>query len=154
MQNRAGTLAAFPHLCRMELTLTTPALLFSTLSLLLLAYTNRFLTIATVIRNLRSRYRDDPSAHILHQIQNLRQRVNLIRNMQLLGILSLLFCVLCMLLLFETYQRAGQWVFVGSLLLMLGSLGLSAWEITISCRALNIELSDLQELRHADQDNL
>ncbi|MGB3619101.1 MAG: DUF2721 domain-containing protein [Catalinimonas sp.] len=131
----------------MELNLTTPALLFSTLSLLLLAYTNRFLTIATVIRSLQKSYRDNPSTRVFDQINVLRTRVHLIRNMQLLGILSLFFCVLCMFLLFETYVASAQWIFVASLLSMLGSLSLSGWEIMISCRALEIELGDLEELR-------
>jgi hypothetical protein len=39
-----------------QLSLTTPALLFSAISLLLLAYTNRFLAYASVVRNLHARY--------------------------------------------------------------------------------------------------
>ena len=35
-----------------QLTLTTPALLFSAISLIMLAYTNRFLAYAAIIRNL------------------------------------------------------------------------------------------------------
>ena len=69
----------------MDITLTTPALLFPTVSLLMLAYTNRFLTIATIIRNLHDRYRESQSDNLLGQIANLRYRVYLIRNMQIAG---------------------------------------------------------------------
>ena len=44
-----------------ELTLTTPALLFSAVSLILLAYTNRFLSYAQLVRQLRDRYMENPS---------------------------------------------------------------------------------------------
>ena len=88
----------------MEITLTTPALLFPTVSLLLLAYTNRFLTLATIIRSLYDRYHNDGDESLVPQIQNLRYRVYLIRNMQIAGVLSLLLCVLSMFALF-----AGGW---------------------------------------------
>jgi len=83
-----------------QLSLTTPALLFSAISLLLLAYTNRFLAYASVVRNLHARYKENPDALIVGQIQNLRKRLVLTRTMQLLGIGSLLLCVLCMFLVY------------------------------------------------------
>ncbi|SDK33046.1 Protein of unknown function [Catalinimonas alkaloidigena] len=129
----------------MALTLTTPALLFPALSLLLLAYTNRFLTIATLIRGLHSQYRDDPSQRILLQIKNLRLRVRLIRDMQFLGIMSLLLCVLCMFMLFKEWLLAARYTFAVSLMLMIGSLAVSAWEIYISVQAISIELSSLED---------
>ena len=127
-----------------EITLTTPALLFPAISLLLLAYTNRFLTIAGLIRQLHSEYQDHPSGTILGQIENLRTRVVLIKNMQSLGISSLFLCVLCMFLLFADEYEMGKWVFGLSLVLLLFSLGLSIREIQISVNALNIQLSDLE----------
>ena len=127
-----------------DITLTTPALLFPAISLLLLAYTNRFLTIAGLIRSLHSEYKEHPSGAILGQIKNLRTRVVLIKNMQSLGILSLFLCVLCMFLLFADEYVAGKWVFGVSLILLLFSLGLSIREIQISVNALNIQLSDLE----------
>ena len=84
----------------MDITLTTPALLFPTVSLLMLAYTNRFLTLAQIIRNLHARYQDEDDENLLGQITNLRYRVYLIRNMQIAGVLSLLFCVVSMFALF------------------------------------------------------
>ena len=127
-----------------DITLTTPALLFPAISLLLLAYTNRFLTIAGLIRRLHSEYQENPSGMILGQIKNLRTRVVLIKNMQSLGISSLFLCVLCMFLLFADEYEAGKWVFGISLVLLLFSLALSIREIQISVNALNIQLSDLE----------
>jgi hypothetical protein len=130
----------------MELNLTTPALLFPAISLLLLAYTNRFLTIASLIRNLHASYKDNPEDAItIGQIQNLRRRVNLIKHMQGLGITSLFLCVLCMFVLFGGYIDLGKWIFGFSLVLLLLSLALSLWEIQISVDALNLRLSDIEQ---------
>ncbi len=127
----------------MELTLTTPALLFPALSLLLLAYTNRFLTLANLIRELHRRYQVEPTPGIAGQLANLRRRVYLIRDMQALGIASLFGCVLCMFLLFAGQLLAGEIVFGLALLLMLLSLGFSFWEILISVDALQLHLQDM-----------
>ncbi len=128
----------------MELDLTTPALLFPAISLLLLAYTNRFLTLATLIRGLHSKYKEDPDKAILGQIRNLRLRVLLIRNMQALGVLSLLLCVVCMFLLFAEEIEAGRIIFGISLILLIASLAVSVYEIQISVKALEIQLSDME----------
>ena len=127
------------------LTLGTPALLFPAISLLLLAYTNRFVTLANLIRNLHDKYKLDPNAILKGQIANLRYRVELIKHMQASGISSLLFCVLCMFLLFAGWIEAAKWIFGFSLLLMISSLGLSLVEIWISVRAINLHLSDLRD---------
>lgn len=129
----------------MEITLTTPALLFPAISLLLLAYTNRFLTIATLIRNLHSKYKENPDENIWGQIKNLRLRVKLIRNMQALGVLSLLLCVVCMFVIFTGNLKLAEFIFGVSLILLILSLAVSAWEIQISIKALNIQLSDLEK---------
>ncbi len=128
----------------MELTLTTPALLFPALSLLL-AYTNRFLTLANLIRELHRRYQTERSVIVEGQIRNLRLRIELIRDMQALGIASLFFCVLSMTLLFLGYLHAGETVFTIALLCMLASLGLSLWETSISVGALKLQLSDMEQ---------
>ncbi|GAB4335627.1 MAG: DUF2721 domain-containing protein [Flammeovirgaceae bacterium] len=130
----------------MEITLTTPALLFPTVSLLLLAYTNRFLAIASLIRGLHSKYQENHDQIIFRQIKNLRKRVLLIRNMQAFGIMSLFLCVLCMFLLFWGKIQAGEIVFSISLILMMCSLSLSLWEIQISVKALNLQLIDIEEI--------
>ncbi|MEM9185351.1 MAG: DUF2721 domain-containing protein [Planctomycetota bacterium] len=141
------------------MTLTTPALLFPAISLLLLAYTNRFLVLAQLVRQLYANQVNDRSGGgeerngerrqrvLVGQIANLRRRIGLIKNMQLFGVLSFLACTLAMLALFLGQAAAGEWAFGGSLLLLTTSLLLSVWEIQISCGALNLALSDLEQDR-------
>ena len=130
---------------QIEITLGTPALLFPAVSLLLLAYTNRFVTLANLIRNLHDKYKADPNAILKGQIANLRYRVELIKHMQASGISSLFICVVCMFSLFAGYTEVAKWIFAFSLLLMLASLGLSLLEIWISVRAINLHLSDIKD---------
>jgi Protein of unknown function (DUF2721) len=129
----------------MDITLTTPALLFPTVSLLMLAYTNRFLTLASIIRNLHARYQDEDDENLLGQIANLRYRVHLIRNMQITGVLSLLFCVVSMFALFAGWIVGGQLSFAIALLLMIVSLGMSLRELQVSVGALDLLLTDLEQ---------
>jgi len=128
----------------MEITLTTPALLFPAVSLLLVAYTNRFLALGSRIRNLHAQYRSTPDSILEGQIVILKKRVVLIRNMQFLGVGSLFLCVLCMFMLFSGKLMLGKILFAVSLVFMLGSLGISLQEILISMQALNLELSDME----------
>jgi len=128
----------------MDFSLTTPALLFPTVSLLLLAYTNRFLTLSAIIRNLYDRYQDSHKENLLGQIVNLRYRVYLIRNTQIFGTVSLLFCVVSMFALFAGWQAAGQWSFGIALVLMIVSLAISLRELQISVGALDLLLSKLE----------
>jgi len=124
----------------MDFTLTTPALLFPAISLLLLAYTNRYLTLAGLIRDLHARIQERENPGYREQILNLRKRIEIIKNMQILGVASFFSCVLTMLFLFMNQVVAGEITFAASLLLLLFSLGLSIYEITISIGALNILL--------------
>ncbi len=110
----------------------------------MLAYTNRFVTLATLIRNLHSEHGSNPPEHIRCQITNLRHRVILIRNMQAFGILGMLGCTVCMFVLFAGLQVAGKFIFGGSIVLLAISLSLSFWEIQISVHALNFALSEMQ----------
>jgi len=128
----------------MEITLSTPALLFPAISLLLLAFTNRFLTLATIIRGLHDRYTEHPHENLLGQIANLRYRIYLIRNMQIFGVASILFCAFSMFALFAGWIAVGQWVFAGALILMMISLGISIRELQISVGALDLLLQDME----------
>jgi hypothetical protein len=130
----------------MELTLTTPALLFPAISLLLLAFTNRFLTLASLIRELHRSYKANPEEIVMAQLANLRYRVILIRNMQIFGVASFFCCVLSMFSLFSGYQQLGQILFGLALILLLVSLGISLREVQVSVDALNVRLSDLEKL--------
>lgn len=131
----------------MELTLNTPALLFPAITLLMLAYTNRFLGLASRIRTLHEQYiKDNTSKTILDQIRNIRTRLHMIRYMQFMGGLSFFLCVICMFCIFRGYSAAAEAVFIASLLSLLISLGILLWEIQISTKALELELSDMEEL--------
>lgn len=127
-----------------HLTLTTPALLFSAISLLLLAYTNRFLAYANVVRTLHSRFKENPNSLLIGQIQNLRRRLILTRTMQLLGIGSLLLCVFSMFLIYVDYQLIAEIIFGIALILLILSLAISILEIQISVKALDLHLSDME----------
>ncbi|QDQ25785.1 DUF2721 domain-containing protein [Chitinimonas arctica] len=131
--------------------ISVPALLFPAISLLLLAYTNRFLGLSGVIRSLYEDYKTTPDPKIIRQIANLRRRVVLIRRMQAVGVGSLFLCVLCMFLIYFGLTAAAHAVFGVSLLFLLVSLGLSISEIRMSSDALNILLADMEEdlARHA-----
>lgn len=130
----------------MNIDISTPALLFPAITLLLLAFTNRFVALATLARGLRQRYKESPESDlaILGQIKNLKSRLLLIRNMQALGIASFFSCVLCMVLMYLGRQVIADYVFGLSLFLLLGSLLLSFIETQISTKAIKIELSDLE----------
>ncbi len=129
----------------MTLSIETPALLFSATSLILLAYTNRFLTIAQIVRGLKKAYDQNRNKSILLEIKNLNLRLTLIRYMQLFGVLCLFLSVFGMLMLFFEWQTAGIYLFGFSLLSLLISLGISFWEISISVNALRLHLSDIAE---------
>jgi hypothetical protein len=126
------------------ITLTTPALLFSAISLILLAYTNRFLGYASLIRGLHEKFKADPNELLRGQIANLRKRLYLTKNMQVLGVTSLFLCVGTMFLIFVGQQQVAVWVFGVALITLIASLGISIYEIQISVRALNLHLSDME----------
>ena len=123
--------------------ITTPALLFPAISLLLLAYTNRFLTLAQVIRQLHAS--PDPRAAVVRrQLPGLKRRVSLIKSMQSIAVASFLLCCLSMLALFGGWQPTGQWLFAASMLSLAASLVLSLVEVLISTNALTVVLEDLE----------
>lgn len=128
----------------MAINLTTPSLLFPAISLLLLAYTNRFLGLATVVRSLHATYKSTDDPVYLGQIENIRKRLRLIRNMQFAGVLSILMCTVSMFCLFQNWAFAGKMAFGISLVLMMVSLALSAWEVQISVGALDLQLRDIE----------
>jgi hypothetical protein len=129
----------------MEFTISTPALLFPAVSLLFISYTNRFVSYADLVRRLHERWREGGSQVVKQQITNLRGRIFLIRNMQIAGAISLLLCVVCMIVLFFGYTAAAEALFAAALVGMLVSLTLLVIEVSISVRALDLQLGDLEE---------
>jgi Protein of unknown function (DUF2721) len=135
----------------MEINLNTPALLFPAISLLLLAYTNRFITLANLTRKLHDEYIQGQKNRILvRQIKGLRARINLIRYMQGLGVFSFLLCVVCMYLIYSENQAAARIIFGLSLLSLGSSLFISLVEIIKSTNAIELELSDVEELEQSN----
>ncbi len=131
----------------MEITFNTPALLFPAISLLLLAYTNRYLALASLIRKLHDEYmRGGKMNHLLQQIKILRVRINMVRQMQALGVFSFLCCVITMYGVYQQWILVTKFVFAASLLSLLVSLVISLLEISQSTKALEWELSDMEEL--------
>jgi FtsH-binding integral membrane protein len=126
------------------LDLTTPALLFPAISLFMLAYTQRFLALASLVRQLNEQYKQRKERRLEKQLHNLRQRIYLIRNTQFLAVSSFFCCVLCMALLFWEQRVFANLVFGLSLILLLVSLFLQLWEIQISVRALQLELDEME----------
>ncbi|MDB5991044.1 MAG: hypothetical protein JWQ10_2447 [Herbaspirillum sp.] len=125
--------------------LTTPALLFPAISLLLLAYTNRFMVLASLIRHLQGQAKEHRQDVFIRQMLNLRLRIRLIRNMQMLGVSSFILCAISMFLVFIAAIFIGQLIFGASLFLLVLSLILSLWEIAISTKAIEIALEDMQQ---------
>lgn len=126
------------------MTLTTPALLFPAISLLLLAYTNRFIVLTQLIRHLHSQNQENLTDVVIRQIANLGLRITLIRRMQATGVLSFLFCTLSMFMIFLELLRMAEYVFGASIFLLVISLFFSLYEILISTKAIEIELEDIQ----------
>jgi len=129
----------------MELSIQTPALLFPAVSLLMLAYTNKFLSIANLIRKLYSDYEKKKLVVLIAQIANLRRRLMLIRWMQVGAVASILFCMITMFLIFGGHQVWAKILFSFSLLLMIASLVISLVELFLSAGALRLLLKDLEE---------
>ncbi|MEN9685034.1 MAG: hypothetical protein RLZZ28_820 [Bacteroidota bacterium] len=131
----------------MDITINTPALLFPAISLIMLAYTNRFLALSNRVRSLHDKYQNHEQKHIIHgQIKNLRYRLKLIKNMQALGVLTFLSCILCMYLIYVEAIGLAHAVFAFSLVSFSASLALSLLEIQLSTKALELELSDMEGL--------
>lgn len=134
-----------------ELTLTTPSILFSAISLIMLAYTNRFLAYAAVIRNLKAEHENNPTTITQRQIDNLRKRLYITRSMQLFGVMSLLLCVACTFFIYVGWQMFAVYTFGISLLLLVISLGLSIKELLISVKALEFHLDRVNSAKQAEK---
>lgn len=124
---------------------STPGLLFPAISLLMLAYTNRFLALANLMRSLIAKQIESPESSIFRQIRNLKFRIDLLRYTQALGVSSLIFCSLSLFMLFFNLTFGAKICFVSAVILMIGSLLTSLYEIHVSVRSLEIEVSQLKE---------
>lgn len=128
----------------MQIDITTPALLFSAISLIMLAQTNRFLSYAQLVRNLKEQHEESPNKVTAAQILNLRKRLYLTRAMQVTGIGSLLLSVISMLFFFMQLDTIAIWTFGTGLMLLIISLSTSIYEILISVKALELRLDKMK----------
>ena len=129
----------------MTLSINTPALLFPAISLIMLAYTNRFLALASLVRNLHTKYTEGNKDSLLHgQIKNLRYRLRLIKNMQAFGICSFISCIFSMFFIYLEKEITSEILFAISLLFFIASLFMSLVEIQQSTKSLDLELSDME----------
>ena len=131
-----------------QISINTPALLFPAITLMMLAYTNRFLALATLIRNLHGKYKqiNEDREIIKAQIANLKRRLVLVKQMQAMGTISFFFCVLSMMFFYFDKESWAFGIFGLSMLSLLISLALSLNEIFISTKALEIELKDMETI--------
>jgi len=126
--------------------ITTPALLFPAITLLMLAYTNRFLALSSLVRNLHAMFKEGKEEGTIRgQIKNLRKRLNLVKNMQAAGALAFFLCLVSMMFVYFEKPVLAFIIFGISLLCLMFSLLLSLWEISISTGALEIELKDMEK---------
>lgn len=136
----------FDFFVRMRITFNTAALLFPAISLIMLAYTNRFLALASLVRSLHAKYLEHNKSGVLHgQIRNLRFRLKLIQQMQAAGVLSFFTCIVCMYCIYVEHIFLTELTFALSLLFFAISLIISLWEIQVSNKALELELSDMEQ---------
>lgn len=127
----------------MELTMTTPAILFPAISLFFLAYTSRFQDIARLVRELHGHPQKEESEATIYQIKNLIKRLVLIRNMQIMAEVSFLLCVITIFLVYNGVKLWACWIFAASLLILIASISLSIYEIHLSIGAISIALNDI-----------
>ena len=131
----------------MELSVNIPALLFPAISLIMLAYTNRFLALSNRVRMLHDKYQVIEQRHIVFgQIKNLKYRIKLVQNMQTYGVATLLSSILCMFFIFIEYQAVAKFIFAVSLITFSISIFISFIEIRLSTKAIELELSDMEGL--------
>lgn len=130
----------------MDITINTPALLFPAISLVMLAYTNRFMALSSVVRKLHDEYEGNrANKNLPQQIRNLQHRIKLVRRMQFFGVTSFLVSLVCMYLIYSDYMQAAHIAFATAIILFGISLVLSLIEIMKSTNALELELSDIED---------
>jgi len=127
----------------MDFSLSTPALLFSAISLFMLAFTNRFLALAKLIREHIAHYETSRDPDVKAQIQNFRLRLRVIKFTQIFAVVSFLFCLISMFLIFVSRIVSAEIAFGASLISLFISLLLSLHELFLSIGALKIEMKKI-----------
>ena len=131
----------------MDFNIQTPALIFPAISLLMLAYTNRFVVLAGLIRDLLSQHQNNPKHEISAQIENLQKRMDLIKKMQVWGAVAFVLSAGSMLAGIFRQQDISIVLFTISLVFLIISLMYLLGELSISVNALSIQLEDFKKNR-------
>ncbi|MEX0313336.1 MAG: DUF2721 domain-containing protein [Allomuricauda sp.] len=129
----------------MELNLSIPALLFPAISLTMLAYNARYLAIAGLIRQLHKQFEETEASPLKKQIDSLRKRLGIIKNMQATAIISFLLAAVTMFLIYVELMIWANVIFGISLVFLMISLILSLIEVQLSTKALGIQLSNMEQ---------
>ncbi|MEM9363212.1 MAG: DUF2721 domain-containing protein [Bacteroidota bacterium] len=129
----------------MELSLSIPALLFPAISLTMLAYNARYLAIAGLIRQLYKQFEETEASPLKKQINSLRKRLDIIKNMQATAIVSFLLAAVTMFLIYVEFMVWANIIFGISLIFLMISLVLSLIEVQLSTRALGIQLRNMEK---------
>jgi hypothetical protein len=134
----------------MDISINTPALLFPAISLVMLAYTNRFLALTNRVRNLHDKYvENQTNDKTLHaQIKSIRYRLKLIKHMQTLGVFTFIACIICIFLVYVDALLAAKIFFAISLIAFTISLIISLIEVQMSNKAIELQLSDIEGLEN------
>lgn len=117
------------------LAISTPALLFPAITILILTYSNRFSTLSNKIREFIRKGEDAA------QIAVFRRRVGYVRRMLLWGILGLAASALSMLALVFKCTNTGVGLFVLADLSIVISLIYAILDVSISTNALELEVN-------------
>ncbi|MEM8999110.1 MAG: DUF2721 domain-containing protein [Bacteroidota bacterium] len=129
----------------MQLNLSIPALLFPAISLTMLAYNARYLAIAALIRQLHGEFQKTQATPLKRQIESLRKRLNIIKNMQASAIISFLLAAVSMFLIYVEFTVWANVIFGISLIALMLSLLLSLIEVQLSTKALGIQLNNMDK---------
>lgn len=129
----------------MQLSLSIPALLFPAISLTMLAYNARYLAIAALIRQLHKQFEETSAQPLKQQINQLRSRLGIIKNMQASAIVSFLLSAITMFLIYVEMQVWANVIFGISLVFLMISLVLSFLEVQLSTKALGIQLENMEK---------
>ncbi|WP_374163650.1 DUF2721 domain-containing protein [Arcticibacter sp. MXS-1] len=129
----------------MSFSVSTPIILFPAISLILLAYTEKFVQLGRLLRTLKKQYEDHNAPHIIEQIQNLRTRIYLIRNMQASGTCAFFLCIATIFLMFQGQEEIAWYTFWFSMIFLMLALYLSFREINLSSNALRLAISDVKD---------
>ena len=133
----------------MVLDLTTSALLFPAIPLLMITFGTRFTVVSELIRKIHDEYAadidlDDVRAkRMLGEISALKKRLWMIQINQTLSSLSFFFNLLPMFALYMGNQNLAKTIFGIALALLMLAVVLFIIEISIAVRSLNLQLSDL-----------